>query len=293
MDGFKNVLIVGMGEVGSSLYDLAQASGLYNVYGYDIDISKTKNELSSLPVSVDIIHICFVCTNTEIFKLKIYDYIKMFNPKLVIINSTLPPTTTDNIIKNMPITSQHCGIVYSPIFGTHRGKEYMKWEMQRWTKMIGTRNQIDANRAQSHFLVMNIHTKITKSPLEAEFIKVMETTYYGWMIAFFQEFHRLVLETDADFVEIVGEIAETHKKRLDKPIFYPSVIGGHCVMQNIKLLKYIFGEKEFLNIIEKSNNKCKNEITNVKVNENIEMIKYLYEELQQWLETSVQTRKEK
>lgn len=57
------VLVVGLGEVGKPIYELLVESGQYEVYGYDIDKSKTVNRLSDIPNKVDILHVAFPYTN--------------------------------------------------------------------------------------------------------------------------------------------------------------------------------------------------------------------------------------
>ncbi|MCC6005645.1 MAG: GDP-mannose dehydrogenase, partial [Thermofilum sp.] len=51
------MLIVGLGEVGSALYQVARGSGGLEVYGYDVDPRKTINRLSDVPVPVDYLHV--------------------------------------------------------------------------------------------------------------------------------------------------------------------------------------------------------------------------------------------
>ena len=56
---------------------------------------------------------------------------------------------------------------------------------------------------------------------------MLETAYHGWMIACFQEMHRISRHFGADFDEVVDVLEDIHRVRFDRPIMFPDVIGGH------------------------------------------------------------------
>lgn len=41
---------------------------------------------------------------------------------------------------------------------------------------------------------------------------------------------------DADFDGVAGFLEDTHRVRLDRPVMFPDVIGGHRVIPNVRLL---------------------------------------------------------
>jgi UDP-N-acetyl-D-mannosaminuronate dehydrogenase len=87
----------------------------------------------------------------------------------------------------------------------------------------------------------------------------VETTYRAWMIACFQEMHRISKAFGADFDETVDFLEDTHRVRFDRPIMFPGVIGGHCLIPNTELLLAAY-DSEFLRLILESNEKRKEEV---------------------------------
>lgn len=267
----ENVLVIGLGEVGLPIYKIIEESRRYLVYGIDLneDVMRDLNQ-GKIPKRVDIMHICIPCFNAEKFVNVVSKYAKKYKPYLIIVNSTVPPQTTKQLSKKCP-----CGIVHSPVFGTHKSESYMKFEIKRWIKLIGGIDEESLEMAREHFRKVGIKTRIVKSSAESELFKIMETTYAGWMIVFFQEFHRLARYLNVDFIELIKVLGELNDVKLHKPIWYPDVIGGHCIMQNIDLLKQRCSS-ELLNFILRSNAKRKREIKNGEVADEIEKVRVLF-----------------
>jgi len=115
--------------------------------------------------------------------------------------------------------------------------------------------------------------------LETELAKLFETTYRAWMIACFQEMHRISRHFGADFDDITDFIEDTHRVRLDRPVMFPGVIGGHCLIPNIELLLKSYDSK-FLRLVLESNEKRQNEIKNEQVYEEVKKIMKRAEALQ-------------
>jgi len=212
-------------------------------------------------------HICIPCHSQKDFVDHVVNYVGRFKPELMIINSTVPPGTTEKVhIK--------CGghIAHSPVRGVHKSLNHMKKELKRWTKYVGGVNVRSAELAKRHFEKTGLKVKIMSSPLETELAKLFETTYRAWMIACFQEMHRISRRFKADFDEIVDFLEDTHLVRLDRPVMFPSVIGGHCLIPNAELLLESY-DSEFLRLLLKSNEKRKEEIKEEGVMEEVEKIR--------------------
>jgi UDP-N-acetyl-D-mannosaminuronate dehydrogenase len=135
----------------------------------------------------------------------------------------------------------------------------MKWEMKRWTKYVGGADAEAAEATCKHFEKMGLKVKKLKSCVETELAKLFETTYRAWMIACFQEMHRISRKFEADFDDVVDFLEDTHRVRLDRPIMFPGFIGGHCLIPNTELLLRSY-DSEFLKLILKSNQKRKEEL---------------------------------
>jgi UDP-N-acetyl-D-mannosaminuronate dehydrogenase len=147
----------------------------------------------------------------------------------------------------------------------------MKWEMRRWTKYVGGADAKAAEAARKHFEKMHLKVKTLKSCTETELAKLFETTYRAWMIACFQEMHRISRTFEADFDGVVDFLEDTHRVRLDRPIMFPGFIGGHCLIPNTELLLQYY-DSEFLRLILKSNQKRKEELKDKTIQKEAEQI---------------------
>ncbi|MEM3161581.1 MAG: GDP-mannose dehydrogenase [Candidatus Bathyarchaeia archaeon] len=265
------VLVIGLGEVGRPIFELLKESEKFEVYGYDLDPSKMREigQSSALPGEIDVMHICIPCSDKDEFVNNVVSCVERFKPKLVIINSTIAPGTTMTVYKRV---NGSCLVAHSPVRGVHKSLEHMKWELKRWTKYIGGVSAESAEAARKHFEKLGLKTKVLKGCLETELAKLFETTYRAWMIACFQEMHRISRHFGAEFEDVVDFIEDTHRVRLDRPIMFPGVIGGHCLIPNVELLLRNY-ESDFLKLILKSNEKRKEEIKDEFVRCEVEQIK--------------------
>jgi UDP-N-acetyl-D-mannosaminuronate dehydrogenase len=175
-----------------------------------------------------------------------------------------------------------CLVAHSPVRGVHKSLEHMKRELKRWIKYVGGVNAESADVARKHFEKAGFKTKILKSSLETELAKLFETTYRAWMIACFQEMHRISRHLGADFDEVVDFMEDTHRVRLDRPVMFPGVIGGHCIIPNVKLLQKSY-DSEFLRLILELNEKRMEEIKDKAVKAEVEKIKRRADALQKEL----------
>jgi len=271
----ERVLVLGLGEVGRPLYDILVESGAFSVFALDFDENKMREAGAIVPTGrVDVMHVCIPCYNREEFVSSVLEYIGKFDPEITIINSTVPPGTTEEI-------NQKSGrpVAHSPIRGVRKSREHMKWEIKRWTKYVGGVDAESAELASKHFRKLGLKVKILKSSRETELAKLFETTYRAWMIVCFQEMHRISRHFNADFDQIVDFLEDTHRVRFDRPPMFPDVIGGHCLIPNTKLLLEAY-ESEFLRLILKSNDKRKEEIKEEEVRNEVEKIKERVEKLE-------------
>ncbi|MEM3824034.1 MAG: hypothetical protein QXH87_03790, partial [Candidatus Bathyarchaeia archaeon] len=141
----EKVLIVGLGEVGRALFELFKESGKFDAYGFDIDEAKMRGIVGDveLPSAFDVMHICYPCTDQKLFVNVTLDYMRRFKPKLTIIDSTVPPGTTQKIYEETKSLVAH-----SPVRGMHRSLETMKRDIMFWTKYVGGATQEAAELAK-------------------------------------------------------------------------------------------------------------------------------------------------
>ncbi len=281
----EKVLVVGLGEVGRPLFELLRESEKFDVYGYDLDADKMRGIGRScvLPNNIDVMHVCIPCHDKEEFVKSVAGYVERFNPKLVIINSTVAPGTTVDVYRRI---KGQCLVAHSPVRGVHKSLEYMKWELKRWAKYVGGADAKSAEVTKKHFEEAGLKAKVLKSCLETELAKLFETTYRAWMIACFQEMHRISRSFGADFDDVVDFIENTHHVRLDRPVMFPGVIGGHCLIPNTMLLLKAY-DSEFLRLILESNERRIEEIKDKGVREEVEKIRKRAEKLEMELSRGV------
>jgi UDP-N-acetyl-D-mannosaminuronate dehydrogenase len=272
------VLVVGLGEIGRSLFDLLKESRKFEVYGWDVDKEKMQDiQQGNLPNEVGVLHVCYRCSDQEEFVNTIVNYVRRFRPELTIINSTVPPGTTEKVYT---LTGGH--MAHSPVRGMHKTREGMKRYLLLLTKYIGGVDGKSAELARRHFEELGLKTKILIGPVETELAKLFETTYRAWMIACFQEMHRISRRFGADFDQVTDFLEDDHRVRFDRPIHFPGVMGGHCLIPNAELLLESY-DSEFIKLILRSNEKRKEEIKDPEIVEEVgkieERVKALETEL--------------
>jgi len=271
----EKVLVLGLGEVGRPLYDILIESGAFSVFALDSDKNKMQEAKANPPTGkMDVMHVCIPCYSRKRFVSSVLEYIHRFNPEITIINSTVPPGTTEELSEKSGLPVAH-----SPVRGVHKSREYMKWELRRWVKYVGGADAESAELAGRHFKNLGFKVKILRSSRETELAKLFETTYRAWMIVCFQEMHRISRRFNADFDQIADFLEDTHKVRLDRPLMFPGVIGGHCLIPNVKLLLESY-DSDLLRLILESNEKREEEIKEEDVRSEVEKIKERVEKLE-------------
>jgi UDP-N-acetyl-D-mannosaminuronate dehydrogenase len=226
------VLVIGLGEIGRPLLELI--SRRYAAIGIDI-------EPSPLNGACHIVHICYPFQIDD-FIGETVRYMQRFQPALTIINSSVPPGTTRAVYR-----ATGAPLVYSPVRGKHAR---MAQDLLAYTKFVGGLLPLWSDGAAQHFASLGMRTHILPSPEAAELAKLAETTYFALLVAWAQEVERYcdVLSLDYDtVVPMFEEIGYLPPVR-----YLPGVIGGHCLMPNIKLLKLVF-HSDLLDAIEHSN----------------------------------------
>lgn len=212
-------LIIGAGEVGSALFKVLKP--YFNIFLRDKD--------SNLNGKFDVLHICYPPVENFINITKYY--IKKYNPKLVIIHSTIPVGTTRKISKIA---------VHSPIRGVHPNLDK---GIKTFVKYFGGKK---AKEAAKIFSEIGIKTQVFKKPETTELLKILDTTYYGWNIIFAKEVKRICDKMKLNFEEVYTIANRDYNegyKKLGKPNVVrpvlkamPGKIGGHCIIPNCDLL---------------------------------------------------------
>ena len=229
----KNVVVVGLGEVGRPLLELL--TGHYNVIG--VDITPPTEPIGK----VDVLHVCFPFEIKD-FVGEAARYIDRFKPTLTIINSTVAVGTTRAVAERTG-----AAVAYSPVRGKH---VRMLKELRTYTKFVGAIDPATGKRAAEHFESAGLKTKVLAAPEAAELAKLTETTYFGLLIAWAQEIERYCDQVGQSYEEIASFYDEISFFPTTK--YFPGIIGGHCVMPNIEILRK-FDDSSLLRAIQTSN----------------------------------------
>ena len=234
-------LVVGLGEVGKPLYTILKSREPGTI-GIDI-------EPASVDKPVGIMHICFPFTDAAQFQSAVVGYARKYAPQLIVVNSTAVPGTTRSIENEAGIPC-----VYSPIRGKHTK---MVDELVTYVKFVAGTDAQATERVQEHFRAAGMKSEIMSTPEALELAKLLETTYFGLLIAWAQEMNRFAESVNADYLEVGKFFREI--AYLPSVLFQPGYIGGHCVMPNIGLLQQRF-QSEFLEMVKRSNEARKAEL---------------------------------
>jgi len=218
-------LVIGMGEIGSALYSILKDK--YKTDGYDI---KQANDVGT---TYDIVHICIPYSDKfcEIVK----DYASLFNPKCVVIHSSVPVGTTKKLGE---------GYFHSPVRGVHPD---MKQGLLTYVKYISYNSDIRAaEKISDYFTDVGIETKIYCNTDHTELMKLLELSRYGVYIAFAKEQEEICKAFGLDYEQVVSEYEKTRndgmvnigKQELCQPVLYPfkDYVGGHCTVEDMELL---------------------------------------------------------
>ena len=228
----QTVVIVGLGEVGRPLLEIMK--GRYQTFGVDINQPVSTSQC-------DVMHICFPFESGK-FVGQVVEYIHQYRPALTVINSTVAPGTTRSIA-----TESSTPVVHSPVRGKHAG---MQEELMHYAKFVGALDLVSGQRAVEHFEGVGMKTKLLTSPEASEIAKLTETTYFGLLIAWAQEVERYCMKLGVKYDEVASFYDEI--RFFPRVKYFPGVIGGHCVMPNIAILRQQF-PSGLLEAIVKSN----------------------------------------
>lgn len=232
------IVVIGLGEVGRPLHTLIAEH--FDTVG--IDLTPPASPVGK----IDILHICYPYSIGD-FRAETARYLRLYKPELTIINSTVAVGTTREIAE---LTGS--AVVHSPVRGKH---VRMAEDLRFYTKFIGATDSAAAQCAAEHFQSVGLKTKVLSSPEATELAKLTETTYFGVLIAWAQEVERLCELVGQSYDEVTSFYEDVG---FFPPVkYFPGVIGGHCVMPNLNILRQL-SPGIMLECIELSNRAKKN-----------------------------------
>lgn len=224
-------IILGMGEVGETLFDLL-VDRKFDCIGIDLDNSKCKNYTENKIIeNPQYLHVCLPGELEKFTDIVIEWINKIKNIQVVVIHSTVKPGTTKNIQERSSIP-----ILFSPVRGVHR--RFLD-DIKKYTKFISFDNtEINSEIKKD---LENRFEKVDwmSTTKTAELAKILvDTTYYGWLINYAQITKMICEKENVDFDEMWKFADEIHENLGNRPKMFPGIIGGHCVIPNLNLVEY-------------------------------------------------------
>ncbi|MFH1582625.1 MAG: hypothetical protein ABIA08_02610 [bacterium] len=216
----NNIGILGFGEVGQAIAKFYKNPKIKDL--------KRDDELKG----VEVLHICIPWSNNFVKIVK--DEIKKIKPKLTIIHSTVYPGETKRV-GGM--------VVHSPIRGIH---PYLYKGIKTFVKYIGTDNKKAGEKAKKHLESFGIKVKVFSPAITTEIGKLLDTSYYGLVIAWHGEMKKICDKEKIDFNKAVTDFNLTYnegyaklgKKNVIRPVLIPPEKGitGHCIISNAEII---------------------------------------------------------
>ena len=224
-------IILGMGEVGETLFDLL-VDRKFDCVGIDLDDSKCKNYSENQVIqNPQYLHVCLPGELEKFTNIVIEWVDKIKNVQVVVIHSTVKPGTTKSIQERSSIP-----ILFSPVRGVHR--RFLD-DIKKYTKFIS----FDGTEINSK-IKKDLENRFEKvdwmsTTKTAELAKILvDTTYYGWLINYAQITKMICEKENVDFDEMWKFADEIHENLGNRPKMFPGIIGGHCVIPNLNLVEY-------------------------------------------------------
>lgn len=210
----KTHLVVGnKGQIGKALQSVLRCDGI--------------DKGDHLPVNYDVLHIAIPYSAT--FDNVVNLYREEYNPKVVVIHSTVPVGTSFRL-----------DAVHSPCRGIHPNLED---GIRTFVKFFGGKQ---AREAAEIFIHLGIPVRLTPLSDTTEAMKLWDTTIYGVNILLEKFIYKYCKENQLDFDVVYTEACRSYNegyKALGKPEYSKYIIshqqgklGGHCVSNNVQLI---------------------------------------------------------
>lgn len=223
----KSSVIVGMGEIGSSLYKILKP--IYpNTYGIDTD--KTKNIDIKTPSTVDILHICIRYSDN--FLSIVNGYILKYKPKVIDVCTTVPVGTTELISREYAC--------HSTTRGLHPN---LQDGLKTIRKHIGGKLSVELS---DYFLKASVKCETHPLAKTTELLHILNNCHYGINLMFADEAQSLCRKYGVDYYDYMrytesnnaGYVALGNPSKV-RPILTPpnGKIGGHCLNMSAGLLE--------------------------------------------------------
>jgi len=208
-------------------------------------ITFDQGEWEKLPQQEDTAILHIAIPYSDQFSTIVCDAMNVFNPRHIIIHSTVKPGT-----------SRSLGAAYSPVLGRHANN--FKKDVLRYKKLIsGSNEAYEAFKRSSKFKI----DYVSDNTDELEFAKVMSTGYMYWNLLYEKMIFKECNDRGYKFNNVYKKFNKNYnegvKSDWTRPIYTHNddpVPGGHCLPNNIYL------DDNFINAILKEWQENKGEL---------------------------------
>ena len=231
-----DALVAGVGEIGEPIAQVLEKA--WRVARLDVDLEPDVERAKYL-------HVCYPFQIDD-FVGTTKTYAERYSPSALIVHSTVLPGTSDWLQEEIAQP-----VFYSPVRGKHRD---MLNDLVRYKKFLaGPESRID--EVGEHMMQAGFQVEKMIGTKALEVAKLLETTYFGVLIAWAQETERYAKAVGADY-QTVNRFIEEIDFLPDN--YHPGYIGGHCVMPNIELLQEL-RRSAVLDFVQASNDQFSQE----------------------------------
>jgi UDP-N-acetyl-D-glucosamine dehydrogenase len=165
----------------------------------------------------------------------------LFNPALIISESTSYPGTLRNVIK--PIVEENKGNIFQFAVAPERvDPGNSKWNIGNTTRVISGLDDLATRRAVEFYSGFCNSIYEASSPEVAEAAKLLENTFRQVNIALVNEVSEIVNKIGISGTEVINAAAT---KPFGFMKFYPSIgVGGHCIPVDPEYLSYFAHQQQ-------------------------------------------------
>lgn len=238
--------IVGLGFVGTAIYQ--GLKNFYNIYGYDIDHTKSNSTLEKIVLHSDIIFQCLPtpmrltgeCDLTIVeASLKNIDELSRQHGRtpIVVIKSTVPPGTCERLND----TFSSLNIVFSPEFLTEANSIE---DFKNQTRIILGGPRPYTTQVKTMFRKAFPHVPIIKTGYKtAEMVKYFINNFLSVKVSFANEMYQICKSLDIDY-DKVTEYALYDQRIGRSHLAVPGPdgdfgYGGHCFPKDLDAMIYV------------------------------------------------------
>ena len=239
--------IVGQGFVGNAVYQ--RWKKYYDVQTYDLDENKSTSTLHNLVMMCNTIFVCLPTPMKEngscdlnilessLFEINTLTEFECRGNKTVIIKSTIPPGTTEQLNKQF----RHLNILFNPEFLTERNAEE---DYNNQNRIIIGGPRPESTQVVRLFSKVFPNARIIKThSTYAEMVKYMTNAFLSTKVSFANEIYQICEKVGADYDKVV-EYA-TLDERLGKSHWMVPGhdsdfgFGGHCFPKDLSALIHL------------------------------------------------------